>query len=132
MGNIFTFSTDLINLSSTIQGPNKKTQIIENQSKRYTPISRIDQKGSFELLIKVYRPNESFNEGGIVSQFIDKIEVNDYVNISGPAGKIEYLGNGEMLVMDSNDNWIKKKYKNIGFIAAGTGITPIYQVNKKY
>ena len=48
--------------------------------------------------------------------------------MSGPVGKVNYLGEGEMLLKDENEIWIPRKYKNIGFIAAGTGIAPIYQV----
>ena len=97
-------------------------------SKRYTPISPINARGYFSLLIKVYRPNQTYPSGGVVSQYIDKFHLNENVLVSGPVGKIEYLGQGEMLFKDENHSWTPFKYKNIGFIAAGTGIAPIYQV----
>ena len=64
-----------------------------------------------------------------MSQFMDNIKINEYINVSGPVGKMEYFGEGEMALKDTNkETWNRQNYKNIGFIAAGTGIAPIYQV----
>ena len=64
-----------------------------------------------------------------MSQFMDNIKINEYINVSGPVGKMEYFGEGEMALKDTiKETWNRQKYKNIGFIAAGTGIAPIYQV----
>lgn len=97
-------------------------------AKRYTPISKIFDKGFFNLIVKVYRPTEIFPHGGRVSQFVDQIGIGDYISVSGPVGKMEYFGEGEMTIKDNNEKWNNRKCKNIGFIAAGTGIAPIYQV----
>ena len=50
------------------------------------------------MLIKVYRPNEIFKNGGMVSQYLENVKVGEYVNISGPFGKTLYDGNGLFLV----------------------------------
>ena len=80
-------------------------------SKRYTPVSPIDSIGYFSLIIKVYRPNDSHPKGGIVSQFIDRININDSISVTGPIGKLEYLGEGKMLIKEKEE-WKEKKFKN--------------------
>lgn len=75
--------------------------------RKYTPIT--NEKGYFELLIKVYKD-------GKVSSFIHNLSIGDQLSIDvGPHGIFEYTPN---------------KYKKHAMIAAGTGITPIYQVIK--
>lgn len=71
----------------------------------YTPTSRVDQKGYFELLIKFY-------EFGKMSNYFDSLKVGQSVEIRGPVGRFKY---------DVN------KWPTIGLIAAGTGITPCLQ-----
>ena len=56
----------------------------------YTPISRVDQKGYMDLLIKVYFPNEIFPKGGELSQYLHNIKVGQKVRVSGPKGKLSY------------------------------------------
>lgn len=72
----------------------------------YTPTSKPDQKGYFELLVKCY-------EYGKLSTFIHSLKVGSAVEVRGPVGRYKYT---------------KNSYKRIGLIAAGTGLTPCLQV----
>jgi cytochrome-b5 reductase len=71
----------------------------------YTPTSRIDQKGYFELLVKNY-------EFGKMSNYLHSLKVGQVADIRGPVGRFHYHSN---------------KHPKIGLIAAGTGITPCLQ-----
>jgi len=76
----------------------------------YTPISKEDQPGYFDLLIKVY------DQGGVMSKYIHQLKIGDKLEVKGPIPKIPYTANMK---------------KDIGMIAGGTGITPMYQVIQK-
>lgn len=96
---------------------------------KYTPVSPINSLGFVDLLIKIYYPNEKFPEGGRLTQEIDKLEIGSTINIKGPLGKFNYLGNGKCLFHDSTTKIkIEKEYNKIGMLCAGTGIAPIFQV----
>lgn len=72
----------------------------------YTPTSRPDQEGYFELLIKTY-------ELGKLSPYLHSLKIGSSVDIRGPVGRFQYSCN---------------KFDTMGFIAGGTGITPCLQV----
>lgn len=72
----------------------------------YTPVSQNHQLGFFDLLVKKY-------PGGKVSNHIHSLETGDYIEVKGPFAKYQ-----------SKINY----HEQIGMIAGGTGITPIYQV----
>ena len=99
----------------------------EHVKRKYTPTSQITQKGSFDMVIKIYRKGENthYPEGGVMTQYLDTLNINDKILISGPGGKIEYKCHGRVY-----SKKLKKEsiYKEIGFIAGGTGIAPIYQL----
>ena len=85
-------------------------------------------------MIKVYKFNNEFGKvGSYISSCIDN---NQTVDINFSYGKIVYIGNGEFLhkvelnnnIVTSLEHWEKKKYNSIGFIASGTGITPILRI----
>ncbi|KAE8648403.1 hypothetical protein Csa_018579 [Cucumis sativus] len=91
----------------------------------YTPSSTVDQMGYFELVVKVYFKNvhPKFPNGGIMSQFLDNMEVGSTVEVKGPLGHIEYTGRGNFTVHG------KPRFaKRLAMLAGGTGITPIYQI----
>jgi NAD(P)H-flavin reductase len=113
----------------------------------YTPTAVY--QNAFDLLIKVYRPTERFPKGGIMSQYLESLSVGAEVLIKGPVGRLEYLGKGEfelikphtapdsveVKVVTAATNptqfpLIRKSFKNVGMIAGGSGITPMYQVIK--
>lgn len=98
----------------------EKQQIERN----YTPISSADEKGHFDLVIKVYgRGSDLFPDGGKVSQYLDSLSIGDSIDIAGPYGLIEYKAPGLFLALRK-----EKRAKTVGMIAGGTGITPILAV----
>jgi len=74
----------------------------------YTPIS-FGERGHFDLMVKSYPE-------GILSKHIGTLKVGDKLQFQGPIKKITYTENMK---------------KEIGMIAGGSGITPMYQIIKK-
>ncbi len=72
----------------------------------YTPISRLHQKGYFEILVKNYKGSQMGNH-------LHRLKVGSTIDVKGPYVKLPYKPN---------------MYKHIGMIAAGTGIAPMYQL----
>ncbi|OMJ14787.1 NADH-cytochrome b5 reductase 1 [Smittium culicis] len=72
----------------------------------YTPISRLDEQGKFELLVKVYPT-------GIASSYLGNMQVGDYLPVRGPKGNFSYTPSNK---------------SHIIMLAGGSGITPMYQV----
>ncbi len=83
----------------------------------YTPTSCDDDKGYFELVIKlkfrnhliniallcfffvinkVYKPNThpKFPDGGKMSQYLDKMSIGDSIDVKGPSGRLTYERKG--------------------------------------
>ena len=84
-----------------------RAEIDGNQVIRsYTPTSRSDTKGYFELLIKSY-------EYGKLSPHLHALKVGGTADVRGPVGRFR---------------WEKNKYPVVGLIAGGTGLTPCLQV----
>lgn len=71
----------------------------------YTPVTRPDMPGCFDLVVKGY-------EFGKMSSFLQKLSPMDEVEIRGPIGNFNYRMN---------------TYKHICMIAGGTGLTPCLQ-----
>ena len=93
--------------------------------RKYTPTTSDDEIGYVDLVIKVYKGGiiERFPDGGKMSQYMDTLKVGDTIDIMGPIGTHEYLGNG---VFKSGTK--QHKCKQLGMMAGGTGITPMLQV----
>lgn len=53
------------------------------------------------IFCKVYFKdvNPKFPAGGKMSQYLDSLDIGDYVDVRGPSGKLVYLGNGKWLFM---------------------------------
>ncbi|CAB4392018.1 unnamed protein product [Rhizophagus irregularis] len=103
---------------------------INNQAviRAYTPITTShDPPGYIDLLIKVYFKNENpqFPDGGLMSQYLESLNVGDKIDIKGPIGSFNYIGRGQYRIKRASNN---KNCKQIGMIAGGTGITPMYQI----
>ncbi|CAI5474454.1 unnamed protein product [Closterium sp. Yama58-4] len=78
----------------------------EEFTRKYTPTTLDSDVGCVDIVIKIY-PN------GAMSQYLNKIEVGNYVAMRGPKGKFKYSPN---------------MCRAIGMIAGGTGVTPMFQV----
>ncbi|SPQ92978.1 NADH-cytochrome b5 reductase [Plasmodiophora brassicae] len=72
----------------------------------YTPISTNRTHGHFDLMIKSYPE-------GKISKHVSTMKPHEFIEVKGPIVKFEYKPN---------------KYKEIGMIAGGTGITPMLQI----
>ena len=75
----------------------------------YTPTSLTDDKGTFELVIKVY-PN------GKVTEHLFNMKEGDEIMVKGPFPKFKYVPNMK---------------KRLGMLCGGTGIAPMLQVIKE-
>lgn len=71
-------------------------ELDEEVSRKYTPISPINQKDYFQILVKIYNRNADlkYPEGGVLTQWLDEQEIGSYINFRGPLGKFNYYGNG--------------------------------------
>ncbi|TVY82040.1 Nitrate reductase [NADPH] [Lachnellula suecica] len=88
----------------------------------YTPFSEGSQKGTLDVLVKVYFDTKE-RAGGKMTKALDAIPVGHYVDFKGPIGKFEYLGKGRCTV-GGKERFVKRFI----MICAGSGITPIFQV----
>merc|ERR1711957_91180 len=104
----------------------------EEVCRKYTPTSTIYENGKFDLLVKVYFKDvhPKFPRGGMMSQNLNDIKLNESIKVRGPFGKLTYLGEGNFKILKSFKplTYKEKKYKKIGMLAGGTGITPFYQI----
>lgn len=91
----------------------------------FTPVSSDDEAGFFELLIKIYFKNihPNFPQGGLMSQYLEGLALDNSIDVKGPLGHIQYSGRGNFTI-----NGKHKSAKKIAMLAGGTGITPLYQI----
>ena len=94
----------------------------------YTPTSLTTERGSFELVVKIYRAHEDpkHPQGGKMSQFLDHLHIGETVDVKGPLGRLVYRGQGWFEIRGSRP--FPQHKSRLGMIAGGTGITPIYQL----
>lgn len=78
----------------------------KNVVRPYTPISNIEKRGSFDLMVKSYKD-------GNLSAHFDAMKVNDTLQFMGPLLRWK---------------WEPNKFEEIGLIGGGSGITPLYQI----
>ena len=80
-------------------------------------------------MIKVYRPQPPNFQGGRLGNYLEKLKIGDKINVEGPFGKFAYEAPGRISVCPEYSSTTKKvaDVKRVFFIAAGTGLTPIYQ-----
>ncbi|KAG0254842.1 hypothetical protein BG011_005507 [Mortierella polycephala] len=89
----------------------------------YTPISDDSLVGHADFLVKIYKPNKKFPEGGHLSQVLDALHIGDTVDVRGPLGSFLYSGHGRWTFGTHSGRALR-----IITMAGGTGITPIYQL----
>lgn len=97
-------TASLVTLSADIDG--------ETVSRPYTPISKADQKGFVEFVVKAYPPRTDGKPGGM-GKHICSLKTGDSIKMKGPWKKFGYAAN---------------KWKHMGMIAGGTGLAPMYQL----
>lgn len=106
--------------------------VIDGQpcQRAYTPISSDDEKGYFDLLIKVYFKNvhPKFPDGGKMSQHLESLNIGDTIDVKGPVGRFEYLGHGKFQLKKGKDLVVPYQAKKFAMIAGGTGLTPMRQI----
>eukprot|EP01017_Pseudomicrothorax_dubius_P018518 TRINITY_DN2046_c0_g1_i7.p1 TRINITY_DN2046_c0_g1~~TRINITY_DN2046_c0_g1_i7.p1 ORF type:complete len:295 (-),score=38.61 TRINITY_DN2046_c0_g1_i7:1069-1953(-) len=96
--------------------------------RKYTPITKVTERGHFDLLIKVY-PSVLPGGQGVLSRYLYSLREGDKINIRGPIGRFNYLGKGQASFQHTNRSpQVTKTFSKICFVAGGTGITPGYQV----
>src|SRR5215813_15534899 len=78
----------------------------ETVKRPYTPSSVPGTTGYFDLTVKRY-------ESGVVSKYLHDREVGDTVFMSGP---------------NAGGHWVDGMAKKVGFVAGGTGITPMISI----
>ncbi|KAF4629810.1 hypothetical protein G7Y89_g8334 [Cudoniella acicularis] len=76
-------------------------------SRSYTPVSNNSDPGELRLVIKIYP------DGELTGKYLQNLQIGDQVEVRGPKGAMRYR---------------KGMVKEIGMIAGGTGITPMYQL----
>jgi cytochrome-b5 reductase len=88
----------------------------------YTPTTSDDNQGYFDLVIKIY-PN------GKMTQYLDKLTIGQTIDVSGPSGNLIYKGNGLFDIRSRKpEPFVSRRVRQLGLIAGGTGITPMYQI----
>ncbi|XP_034033090.1 NADH-cytochrome b5 reductase 2 [Thalassophryne amazonica] len=100
----------------------------------YTPVSSDDDLGHVDLVVKVYYKcsHPSYPEGGKMSQHLDSLSIGDTIDFRGPNGLLVYNGNGHFSIRADKKSEPKVwKFKHVGMIAGGTGITPMLQLIRR-
>ncbi|KAF8649084.1 hypothetical protein AX16_006031 [Volvariella volvacea WC 439] len=89
----------------------------------YTPLSRQEDKGFIDMLVKIYYPNRQYPLGGRMTLGFAELKVGDTVELKGPIGHFVWLGGGMARIRGK-----ELHVRNIGMVCAGSGVTPILQV----
>jgi cytochrome-b5 reductase len=88
----------------------------------YTPTTSDDNQGYFDLVIKVYPL-------GKMTQYLDKLHIGHTIDVSGPSGNLIYKDNGLFDIRTRKpEPFVTRHVRQLGLIAGGTGITPMYQI----
>ena len=68
----------------------------ENILRKYTPISAVKDQTFVDFVIKIYRKNvvPKFPEGGLMTQYLENLEIGETMLMSGPHGRLAYEGFG--------------------------------------
>lgn len=92
------FPGDFLYVHATINGKPVK--------RPYTPSSLPGTTGFFDLTVKHY-------DAGAVSTYLHSQQIGDTVSMSGP---------------NAGGHWVAEMAKRVGFVAGGTGITPMISI----
>ncbi|XP_051740340.1 NADH-cytochrome b5 reductase 2 [Ctenopharyngodon idella] len=97
----------------------------------YTPVSSDEEQGYVDLVVKVYFKNThpNYPDGGKMSQYLNDMKIGDTIDFRGPNGLLVYNGNGQFGIRPDKKSEAKlRKFRHVGMIAGGTGITPMLQL----
>lgn len=97
----------------------------------YTPVSSDEDQGFVDLVVKVYFKNThpSYPDGGKMSQYLNDMKIGDTIDFRGPNGLLVYNGSGQFAIRPDKKSDAKvRKFRHVGMIAGGTGITPMLQL----
>jgi len=83
-----------------------KTEEDKWHQRSYTPVTSDDEKGYFDLIIKIYPK-------GVMGQHLANMKIGESIEVRGPKGMFDYATN---------------KYKHLCLLAGGSGITPMFQI----
>ena len=107
---VYDFATDILNESFLLRvgqhlilKQNDGEKVVTRQ---YTPISELDQKRKFTIILKLY-------ETGVMSNLIKNWNIGDEISWCGPFGSFSYALNS---------------FEKILLLGCGTGVAPLYQV----
>ncbi|CDS81849.1 Nitrate reductase [Sporisorium scitamineum] len=122
-----------------IRQKNPKTGEIETVQRAYTPYSGNTQRGSLDILIKLYFPIEAVAgqttpafAGGKMTMLLDSIDPssppNDVsIELKGPLGHFTYLGQQQIEWKPAH---VPRRVRKLAMVAGGSGITPIWSTLK--
>ena len=66
-----------------------------------------------------------------MSKYLNSLKPGDVVEFKGPVGRNRYLGNGSFgTILEKDGQEVTRTFKNVGMIAGGTGLTPLFQIAK--
>jgi len=91
------------------------------QVRPYTPVSSEDDKGYFDLVVKIYKT-------GKLTPLLENLKEGENAEMRGPFGRLLYLGNSLWEYSKEGKKPIQRKANKVGMIAGGSGITPMYQI----
>ena len=92
-------------------------------NRRYTPVSSNHDLGRVLFVVKIYRPTPFYSRGGKMSQYLSNLMEGDMVDMRGPVGAFEYIGQGRYTI-SGHVGYCKR----MNMIAGGSGISPIVQI----
>ena len=92
-------------------------------------MSKVTDQGIVDLLVRIYSKNMQYPKGGEFSQYMDHMKEGDTLKVNAIGGDIYYMGNSEFMLRNyQTGDMEKKKFTKVGMIAAGTGLTPMFQL----
>ncbi|XP_072242715.1 NADH-cytochrome b5 reductase 2 [Leuresthes tenuis] len=97
----------------------------------YTPVSSDEDQGFIDLVVKIYYKNTHplYPDGGQMSQYLDNMSIGDTIDFRGPSGLLVYQGKSQFSIrLNKKLEPNIQKFKYVGMIAGGTGITPMLQL----
>lgn len=95
----------------------------------YHPMSKVTDQGIVDFLIRVYIKNMQHPQGGEFTQYVDTMKEGDLLSVTGVAGDIFYMGDSQFMIRNKESGEMEqKRIKKVGMIAAGSGITPMFQL----